>query len=194
MRRWAVIPTSSREKDYLEVVEWCKNHDVTTVTISTSEEADKYSVGKVIKNRELNISKWWNLGLDYIAEQEFETEEEYTVAVLNDDAIMPDDWFEKLERYISDGFSGASGYRFGTRLQISGYAFLLNGRHDIRADEELVWWFGDDSVARRCEEEGGFAYVSGIEVGNKYANSTSEVFSEQIAKDRERYFEKYKTL
>lgn len=191
MKRYAVIPTGSRKEDYLSVIDWCKRHNVTTVTISTSDEADEYSVGKKIKCRELNISKWWNLGLEYIAEKEFETNEEYVVAVLNDDVVLPENWFEMLEPMIKKGSSGASGLRFGIKRQISGYAFLLNGRHDIRADEALVWYWGDDGIQKYCESEGGFALVTGLKVGNKYARSSEVFMSEQIEKDRAYYMEHY---
>lgn len=176
MKRYAIIPTGSREKDYLDVIEYCKKNNATTVTISTSDEADSYSVGKVIKNREINISKWWNLGLEYIAEKEFINDEEYIVAILNDDAVLPVHWFDKLEQPIKAGASGASGLRFGVSKQISGYAFVLNGHHDIRADESLVWYYGDDDIQRQCESEQGFTLVRRLAVGNKYARSSEKLY------------------
>lgn len=192
MRRWAVIPTGSRERDYLEVIEWCNKHNVTTVTISTSDEADKYSVGKVIKNRELNISKWWNLGLDYIADKEFDNQEQYAVAILNDDVILPDVWYDVMEYALNTGVSGASGQRFGTKELISGYAFVLQGRHDMRIDENLVWWWGDTDIEMQCRQESGFKIMHNLDVGNKYANSEVSRFSEQIEKDRVYFNDKWK--
>ena len=193
MKRYAVIPTGNREADYLNVIAWCKAHHFTTVTIATSPEAYDYSVGKVIVNNQLNISRWWNIGLDYIAEKMFANDEEYIVAILNDDVILQDDWTEKLEPYIVQGNSGASGQRWGTKEKISGYAFLLNGRHDMRFDEKFVWYCGDDDMYQQCLTEGGFAIVKGLVVENKYARSSESLFSGQIEKDFTSYREKWST-
>lgn len=194
MRRWAVIPTGYREDDYLEVVEWCKRHNVTTVTIATSEEAREYSQGKTIRSDVLNISTWWSLGLNCIRDKMFSNDEEYAVAILNDDAVLPNNWFELMEQELSKGFSGASGLRHRNSSAIAGFAFCLNGRHDITPDEELAWYFTDDAIQRRCEEEGGFKVLPTLRVGNKYARSSEAFMGEQIEKDRKRYYEKYGSL
>lgn len=191
MRKWAVIPTGNREEDYLSVIDWCKNHNIKTVTIATSTEAKEYSEGKVIFSNVLNISKWWNLGLEYIAEKEFYNDDDYLVAILNDDAVLPDNWIEEMEEAIESGVSGAGTPRGLGSQKIAGWAFALNGRHDMRLDEKLVWWYGDDDIQRQCEEESGFKLIHGLSIGNKYANSSYDFMREQIEKDEAYYNQKW---
>ena len=191
MKRYAIIPTGNRAEEYISVYQWCCKNNVTPITICTSEEANLYAKGKKINDRTKNISYWWLLGLEYISEREFESDEDYIVFVLNDDVVLPIGWAESMETEITKEYSGASGKRWGNKDKISGYAFALNGRHDIRPDTDLVWYWTDNAIEFRCREEGGFSIVDGLNVGNKYARSSESMFSEQIAKDKITYINKY---
>jgi len=175
----AVIPTGNRPKEYQSVIDWCYDHNVTPITIATSEEADKYAVGAYISNRELNISKWWNLGIQR-ARQDFNPD---YILVLNDDVQLPEGWLRQMvAAMLATGSSGASGQRGGKNL-ISGYAFILDA-YGTDADENLVWWYGDDDIQRQCELADGFYIVPNIRVKNLYGNSSVSRFAEQIEKDR----------
>ena len=183
--RFAVIPTGNRPDDYANVVKWCEDHDTTVITIATSQEAESYAKGEVIVSHDFNIQKWWNLGIDRATKLGATT-----IAILNDDAIMPDDWFDFIEPRLVD-HSGASGLRFGTHAKISGYAFALNANDGIRADERFVWWYGDDDIEQQCRNKRGFLIIPGFEVGNKYANSSAPMMRKQIRRDRWSYQNKW---
>jgi len=193
MKRFAVIPTGNREADYLNVIAWCKVHQVIPITIATSDDAKAYAVGKTINDRGLNISHWWNLGISYIREKMFDVEGEYTVAILNDDVILPDDWQEVIEKAIKDGATGASGGRPSNPKAIQGFAFMLNGRDDMSADERFVWWYGDTDLQLQCEQERGFTIVPGVDVPNLYAFSTNKRFARQIHLDSLAFDKKWST-
>jgi len=188
MKRYAIIPTGNRPKEYLSVIESCKLAGVETITIATSKKAIAYSDGLCLYDDGLNISKWWNMGLEEIAGKE---NGDYLVAILNDDAILPSNWFDKMEKSISLGVSGASSPRSARGNKIAGYAFALSGKDNIRADENAVWWYTDDIIQRRCEMTNGFSLVYGLQVGNTYGNSSVERFQKQIDKDRLYYNEFY---
>jgi len=192
MKRYAIIPTGNRQQDYLNVYLQCKENNIIPVTIATSALAVAYSQGKVIRENEVNISKWWNLGLNWIAEKQFDSDEDYVVYILNDDIELPRGWFDTLQYEIIRGNSGASGERTGSPEKIAGYAFALNGKHDMRFDENLHWYYGDDDIQHQCESEGGFSIVKNLKVINKYARSSEKALLEQIEKDKEYYQEKYK--
>lgn len=183
---YAVIPTGNRPNEYKSVVDWCASKGITTVTIATSHEATGYATGIVVRDNTLNISRWWNLGIDIAYQAKAEH-----VFVLNDDIALPDDWALRIVEALDAGYSGASGERGTGHGLIQGYAFGLNGRQHIRADDKLVWWFGDDDIQKQCEQAGGFAIIPGMVVDNYYSNSSWVRFRQQIDMDRVYYTSKW---
>lgn len=180
---YAVIPTGNRPKEYKSVYDWCIKRNICTITIATSENSLGYVEGHTIISADLNISKWWNLGLKEAYDNKADV-----VLVLNDDVALTDNWLERVLVALQ-GKSGASGARHRTMIQ--GYAFALNGKDEIYADEDLVWYFTDDAVQRACENKNGFGLAQGLNVFNKYARSSESFMREQIERDRKKYEEKY---
>jgi glycosyltransferase involved in cell wall biosynthesis len=181
---YAVIPTGSRPTEYQAVYDWCVRQGVQPITIATSEQAVGYASGTVLADDRLNISAWWNLGIDYAHAHKAEH-----IFVLNDDLILPDDWATRIVEALDAGYAGASGTRGDGK--ITGYAFGLNGRLPIRCDEQLVWWYGDDDIQRQCERAGGFVCLPDLDVVDLYANSTQSRMQAQIDLDRAYYYSKW---
>jgi len=186
MKIYAVIPTGNRPKEYHSVIEWCANSGVTPVTIATSEEAQVYAEGPWTYDETFNISRWWNRGIRYALDQG----DADVILVLNDDVVIPDGWLYQAVSAIRGGNSGASADR-GQYYMISGYAFAINPHHNILADENLVWWYGDDDIQRQCEEANGFVIFESKKVENKYGDSSQSRMQDQIALDREYYQNKW---
>jgi len=186
---YAVIPTGNRPNEYRTVINWCNLNQVKSITIATSEQAAKYSDGITIKDNSLNISKWWDLGLEYAYKQK----DVEIVLILNDDVVLPHNWLHKIKEAIDSGASGASGQRQYDRsnTKIAGYAFALNPIDNILPDKNLVWYFTDDAVQNACNKKNGFKVISGLSVANLYARSSESIFAEQIEKDRGYYWENY---
>jgi len=116
-----------------------------------------------------NLSRLWNLGLDaaFLC-----AGEEHHVAVLNDDAIVPYDWFETVTNQMAatGAVAGCSGpvsvmhTRPGPvplETRMTGWAFILDGRAELRADERLQWWYGDDMLDWTARKRGGMV-MTGI--------------------------------
>lgn len=181
----AVIPTGNRPSDYKSVIDWCNRFGVLPVTVATSSQAEAYATGKVVVDDTLNISRWWNLGIDVARKLKAEH-----ILILNDDVILPDDWLPRIVEALEGGYAGASGER-GNGL-IQGYAFALNGQVKLRADERLVWWYGDDDLQRQCEQAGGFVCIPGLEPVNRYAFISSTSRRDQIALDKAFYNNKWR--
>lgn len=181
---YAVIPTGNRPSEYKAVYDWCIKQGVEPVTVATSPAAAEYGEGIVLHDNSLNISRWWNLGLDYAYRNKAEH-----IIVLNDDVTIPDDWLRHIVDALDSGYVGASGRRGDDK--ITGYAFGLNGQQRIRADEKLVWWYGDDDIQRQCEQAGGFICLPHLHVDNAYANSSYERMLQQIHLDRDYYHRKW---
>ena len=178
---YAVIPTGSRPSEYQSVYDWCIKNNIKPITVATSPAAIGYAKRQVLAGEGLNISRWWNVGLNYIYSQG----DAEIILVLNDDVTIPDSWLDQMIEAIQAGYTGASGERPIGKIQ--GYAFALNAKQHVLADERLVWWYGDDDIQRQCEKLGGFAVVPGIDVPNKYANSSYSRFEAQIQLDRAYY-------
>jgi len=181
----AVIPTGSRASEYKSVIDWCTERNITPITIATSAAAEAYAEGLTISDDTLNISRWWNLGIDAARKQKAEY-----IFILNDDVVLPDGWDERIVEALEGGYAGASGER-GAGL-IQGYAFGLNAKTKVRADEGLVWWYGDDDLQRQCEQAGGFLTIPGLEPVNRYAFISSASRREQIAMDKVFYNNKWR--
>lgn len=185
---YAVIPTGNRPNEYKCVIEWCYEMGVVPITIATSEEATDYAEGIAFIDSSKNISRWWNLGLEYAYNNGTDV-----VLVLNDDVSLPETWLHSVTKAISSGCTGASGQRATDRRyqKIAGYAFALNAKDRVYADENLVWYYGDDAIQRECEAKNGFKIIRDLYVDNKYGRTSERLFLKQIKLDEKYYKENY---
>lgn len=146
-----------------------------------------------------NISTMWNLGIKR-AEELGATR----IAVLNDDAIVYNGWFDSIERaMIKTG--AAAGWSAGehhghllytkaepTMRRMSGYAFVINA--GLRADEQFQWWYGDNDLEWRAREAGGVVQVGGS-IEHRHPNASTIGELARIAgEDKKRFKKKWGTL
>lgn len=155
----------------------------------------------VIREPDVNISRWWNLGLTLIADRVKEFQGpgvHWNVVILNDDAIIPPGWVAAVSNTmrVMGAAAGSSGnpnpwpilhqrpgpVDLSTRLQ--GYAFILAGERGVRANEQLKWYFSDDHVDWMSRQHGGTLSLPGYHVRHLYPNGqmTAEL-QVQIAED-----------
>lgn len=135
---------------------------------------------------EANISQWWNEGLK-IAQDHFTHwygSGEWDVAILNDDAIVPEGWFDAVSTAMREYGAAAacSGSTIGTRFftepgpipgisnPLTGFAFILAGEKGLRANEDLHWYCGDNDLDWRSRQAGGTLMMSGFPVRHLYPN------------------------
>lgn len=163
-------------------------------------------------NKEPNISRWWNRGLGYAdvhhghaVNNGIYSGIKYDVAVLNDDAIVPEGWFDAVsgtmrQMGVAAGCSGGYGMPvlhtqneappLATRMQ--GFAFILAGELGLRADEQFVWYCGDDDLGRRAAIAGGMVMVPGFHVNHLHPNGqVNDVLAAAIPGDMQRYVDKW---
>lgn len=109
-----------------------------------------------------NLSALWNRGLEAAGEDSLM----HWVAVLNDDAIVPANWFGHLSGQMESAGAVAGGYNGAltkhtkpgvTALheRMPGHAFMLDGRYELRADEQFQWWCGDNDLDMQARTAGG---------------------------------------
>lgn len=131
-----------------------------------------------------NLSVLWNFGLKFVTRMTGATQ--YDVAVLNDDAIVPPGWFDAVSGAMrafdaSAGCSDPDGtlrapvhHRkigpVGLDRRLVGYAFILRGEHNIRANEDIHWYFSDDHIDYSARELGGTVMIPGFPVEHLHPN------------------------
>jgi hypothetical protein len=218
--RYAVIPSNGREclKDSVKAI---MDQVDRVVIVATGGDTAFWAVMRSwvkvevlgVIRPEANISVWWNAGLNRverrvtqpIAGGQIVLQHKWDVAVLNDDAIVPEGWFDAVagtirQMGVAAGCSGAHGMPvlhtqdvappLQTRMQ--GFAFILAGELGLRADEQFIWYCGDDDLGRRAAVAGGMVMVPGFPVEHLYPNGqVSGKLMSAIPGDMQRYVDKW---
>lgn len=211
--RYAIIPTRNRE----EVLKQCLAAiapQVDVVYILNNGEPfseDRFGLTLNIQYVDLqppNLSKFWNMGLAWCQDYELpwgksDDPTQWDVAILNDDAVVPEGWFDAVSagmRAVSAaaGCSGPQGALYTvpgpvplhTRLQ--GYAFMVAGELGLRANEDIHWYFTDDWMDWESRKLGGMVMVQGFQVAHMHPNGqmTPEIHV-QCAKDAQTFADIY---
>jgi len=154
-----------------------------------------------------NLSALWNLGLRLAATRAQKDGEDHFVAVLNDDAIVPDDWFDSvvvaMQRYdcAAGGYCGADTFAIHVNpgptplhLRMPGHAFILDGRLGLLADEQFHWWCGDNDLDMQARQVGGTVVLAGEPVKHLFPDkSTAEnpVLQARTGEDMRLFVEKW---
>lgn len=157
-----------------------------------------------------NISTLWNVGIALADAQAHQYgAEAWDIAVLNSDVVIPPGWIETLSTAMRSTTAvlaypdqhGGTRQILHTRAEpvdlrqrITGYAFMMRGEIWQRFDEDLAWWYGDDSADWTARERGGALLVPGIPVEHRCPNvSTTErpELAEQATRDRETFRQKW---
>jgi hypothetical protein len=204
---WAVIPSIDRHQELQQLIKTLVSSDVNVVVIDTGYKTPLELEGvDVIRDIDpvRNISRWWNIGLDHVANHVGLAE--YTVAVLNDDVVLPAGSVQRLAKEITDTESAGAcplpGLRapyikvtgLDTHYRMTGFAFALRGSLNLRADESLQWWYGDNDLDWHARQIGGMTFVGGAWEGfdHLYPNSTTVgELAAQAGRDRETFVKKW---
>lgn len=157
-----------------------------------------------------NISTLWNVGLALADAQAHQYDaDEWDIAVLNSDVVVPPGWIDALSAAMRSttavlAYPDQHGGRqqilhtkaepIDLRQRITGYAYMLRGEHGLRFDEDLAWWYGDDSADWTAREQGGALLVPGIPVEHRCPNGSMyerPELAEQAGRDRETFLQKW---
>jgi glycosyltransferase involved in cell wall biosynthesis len=154
-----------------------------------------------------NLARFWNHGFDFF--DKVYSGKPYDLAVLCDDAIVPDGWFNAVVTGLRDtnaaiGCSNPWGMEHPPMVKTSpdsnimgrmiGWAFVIDATRGLRADESMQFWWFDTDLDFRARAAGGFVMVGGFPVPNMepghYTNARPELGA-QTAIDRETFRVKY---
>lgn len=212
-RRYAVVPTTGRDDlwDCLDAIQGQVDRVIVLAnrcsapTYARLEDAHWVEVMTYLADPP-NISVMWNMGL--IAAERHADGMAFDVAVLNDDAIVPEQWFSDLvaEMRLASTVAASrdqTGALWGPltfteagpidlRHRMAGFAFVLDGAARLRLDEQFRWWYGDDDLEWRARQEGGVSLVHGAPVEHRHPSaSTIGRLAEIAGEDRERFIKKW---
>lgn len=209
MELFAVIPSGNRPDELTNLVNVLVSDEVHVIVVDTGYPEDENPaedcgtqgnpVAVIRDHRQpQNISRWWNCGIDHARywNEFLGGEAEYIVAVLNDDIVIESGFVHALARgIIEHDVSGAFpdiwniGRDFAfhqvSAYRMSGFAFAMRGSQNFRADERLVWWYGDNMLEWEMLRDGGIVTVGGLKLQHLYPNqSTVGERAEQAGRDR----------
>lgn len=217
MPRYAVTSTHNRPDDLFALLDaLLPQCDVIVVIDNASTPAVGSTDARIVVLRDEeqppNLSRLWNVGLDWCAAHARDSGcDAWDVAIVNDDAVPPADWYGAVSRAMRahEGACAACSDAHGlvrpgeavvyradasanvfTRL--AGWAFILRGEAGLRFDETMRWWCGDDDMSMQARRAGGLVQIGGYPVPNTKANtSTVGVLAEQAAKDLQTFVDKW---
>lgn len=211
---YAVIPSGHRPVELADLIHDLVDYGgVRVIIVDTGYDRITISHPNVVvlqdREKPINIQRWWNTGLRaaYHYQEVMSPSDEFTVAVLNDDLRVPPRFVERLDDALQMSAAAAACpttlldqhriFVVNTLVnqpRMLGYAFALRGSLKLLADEDFVWWYGDNDLDWRCRELGGVVHVGGAWEGfaHLYPDSTTVgELAEQAGRDRETFVKKW---
>jgi hypothetical protein len=207
--KFAVVPSAGRPV-LVECIKAIWDQVDKIIVIDTGDAESwlpidgEHKLSYLFCNKRNNISHWWNDGLDHARYHAVhDGAVTWDVAILNDDAVVPYGWFDAVTQGMRDrdSIAGCSGGHDVTLriaeavpldMRLQGFAFVLSQPSNIRANEDLHWYFTDDYIDWESRKLGGMTMVRGFPVDHRFPNGqiTSEL-SALIAQDAQTFVDLY---
>lgn len=146
-----VIPTKDRYQYLREIFDNSGVDGKSIYCIRTSPGDLFEGVNNMfVSNNEINIQKWWNVGLRAV----IESGGRY-VALLNDDIFIKKGQLQNLLKLM---LSTKAALVCGANSNGGkwGHAFILDLSTGIFPDERFKWFYGDDDLRLQAKKKGGF--------------------------------------
>jgi glycosyltransferase involved in cell wall biosynthesis len=228
VRHYAVIPTHNRPTELAELLRSIPPDVHVLVIDNASEPPVQFSLPLEFLGRRLeirrdeeqppNLSRLWNIGLvwadrleEYCADVLPEYAGEHAVTVLNDDVVLPPEFFDLMGSALTatgtdvafpcplgqpDFYINRERPFPGLGLRMTGWCFTVRGSSGLQADERLRWWCGDDDLQASAVRHGrgtvGVFFEPGSGPKHRYPDqSTVGVLREQTDKDMATFVKKW---
>ena len=211
MDSWVLCPCQRSRLDLLkrmlESLDHSPDHVVIVATFPdplTKDELNGYADSVVLAvSLENHISRWWNLGLDYIASMARTRHEVlslssdyvgavYSVALLaatmrqhNLTMIGPDHHSNELRIFRA----GEQRHAF---TRVPGACWMLAGESGLRVDEQFRWWYSDDDLEMQARQRSGAGVVPGAGLVGGPDTELSDEKLRWAREDRAKFIQKWK--
>ena len=129
-----------------------------------------------------NLSQMWNAGWTAFLLGGYH----YDVAMLCDDAFVPEGWFEAVSNAMHEtgaaiGCSDPWGRQHEPILKLAadgdidhrmpGWGWIIDLDKNLQADESMHWWWCDTDMDWQARRNGGMVMIGGYAVSNELPNA-----------------------
>lgn len=181
MTRYAVVLTHNRHDMLWPCVEAISPQVDRVVIVDNAStppvSPDDWPLNVEVFREELqppNIAYMWNTQIDRFASRG--PGQEFEVAFLCDDVIVPDDWYVRVTGALRQhGAAAGSAHSYapiGSPVlkrehdtdiygRMCGWAFVVAGESGIRANETMHWWWVDTDIDWQARHAGGMVLAPG---------------------------------
>jgi hypothetical protein len=181
---WLTIPSGTRRQYLQDIIQDSNIPPEKIVIVHTVESEPIDGVNNIWDLEPVNIHRWWNRGIDVA--RTFGAD---YIAVLNDDLKLKNDPINKIARSMHS-MKAILGYPLPYTGALPGYCWVLDIKSNIRADENLRWWYGDNDIQFKAAMQGEFIYVP-CEVEHFHPNELTHSNPDlmELTKADRKYFE-----
>ena len=131
-----------------------------------------------------NLSMMWNRGLRYLYSEIWDSGP-IDIALLCDDVAAPEGWFDAVSSTMRRYNAAAASTHQYTAVpypilktapdadlynRMCGWAFVVAGEKNLRADEDLKWWWCDTHMDFQARRNGGMVIAPGPVAHNIHPN------------------------
>lgn len=215
MSTWLLVPCHRpRLADLQESLKYLGHMPARTVVVTTwPDPIQPYDLDPCVTvlispEPGINISRWFNLGLDYIARNE---DGPYEVLCMGSDVRITRETVEVLVRELREhklAMVGADWYGVATGPveihrelvpgsvyhRVPGVAMLAAGELGLRFDEQFRWWYADDDFEWQHRQAGGTGLVRGQTLQHGAGTPLDAERSQYAVEDLPKFRDKWGTV
>ena len=212
MSTWLLVPCHRpRLGDLQESLKYLGHMPARTVVVTTyPDPIQPYDLDPCVTvlispEPGINISRWWNLGLDYITRN---AEAPYEVLLMESDVRITRETVEVLTREMRDhrlAMAGADWYGVAdapievcrepvpgpVEHRIPGVCMLVAGELGLRFDEQMRWWYADDDFVWQHRVNGGTGLVRGQTIQHGAGRPLEGERAQYAAEDEPKFLAKW---
>ena len=149
-----------------------------------------------------HISRWWNIGLDYVSQR---AQSQHETLVLSSDNVGTPYSVAAIAGFLRShnltmagpNYHSAEPRIFDMRTprhphnRVPGGCWMLAGESGLRVDEGFRWWYSDDDFDMMCRERSGSGVVPGTGFVAEPDTPLNEEKARWAAEDRIRFSNKW---